>query len=125
MTAESNKRNTWREFYEITKDRPPQQLLVRALSHVQRRGHALDLGAGALRDTRELLRQGFNHVTAVDNEPMMAEVSREIGESRLVAVTSTFNEFDFPQDTYDLVTAQWALAFNPPDTFNEMWGKVI
>ena len=54
----------WGRFYTYTKDSPPWPLLVRAASLVPRNGRALDLGAGAGRDTRYLLEQGFR-VTAV------------------------------------------------------------
>src|SRR5258706_15675273 len=58
----------WGRFYGFTKDSPPWQLLVRAAALAPRRGSALDLGAGAGRDTRYLLEQGFQ-VTAVDPHP--------------------------------------------------------
>ena len=58
----------WETFYSLTKDSPPWPSLVRVVSLLPQKGRALDLGAGAGRDTRYLLEQGFQ-VTAVDRDP--------------------------------------------------------
>lgn len=71
-----------------------------------------------------MLDSGFNSVTALDSEPFSAHLSQETGSPRLKAVTGTFQEFDYLQEEYSLVTAQWALPFNPPDTFDEVWNKI-
>ncbi len=121
----ADKTNTrWLEFYEITKNKPPSPLLIKALQFVNVKDDALDLGAGALRDTKFLIDSGFKHITAVDSEPLMIEAAKELNSSKLQAVTSNFNNFDYSREHYDLVNAQWALPFNPPDTFEETWNKV-
>src|SRR4051812_10504921 len=58
---------SWDQFYDLTRSAPPWPLLQRAVRHLEHKGDALDLGAGAGRDTIYLLEQGFN-VTAVDRE---------------------------------------------------------
>lgn len=121
---DSQKDSKWLEFYEITKNKPPSPLLVKAIKFVSEKDRALDLGAGALRDTRFLLQTNFQSVTSVDSEPLIAEVSKELKDDRLNAINATFNDFNYLLESYDLVNAQWSLPFNPPDTFNEMWNKV-
>lgn len=118
------KKDGWLEFYEITKNKPPSPLLVKSLNFVKNKNNALDLGAGALRDTRFLLQTGFKHITAVDSEPLMVEASKELGNKNLQVANSRFNDFEYLAEKYDLVNAQWALPFNPPETFGEMWNKV-
>ncbi len=114
----------WGRFYGFTKDSPPWQLLVRAAALAPRRGSALDLGAGAGRDTRYLLEQGFQ-VTAVDADPravaLLAEIST-LPQTRLRVVQSSFEDFAFA--TYDLISAQFALPFLPRDRFTDVFARL-
>src|SRR5271165_3312113 len=107
----------WGRFYNFTKDSPPWPLLVRAASLAPRNGQALDLGAGAGRDTRYLLGQGFQ-VTAVDADPRSVALLSALPPTNLRVVQSAFE--DFPFATYDLISSQFALPFTPPDHFNEV-----
>jgi SAM-dependent methyltransferase len=83
-------------------------------------GHvALDLGAGAGRDTRHLLEAGFE-VTAVDASPELEAILAELPhQDRLRVVVSRFEDFEF--DSYDLVNAAFALPFTPPEHFDQMF----
>lgn len=104
----------WGAFYGFTKDSPPWPLLQRAAALAPEPHRALDLGAGAGRDTRYLLEHGFE-VTAVDAEPRAVEFLSALDQPRLRVVRSSFE--DFPFATYDIVSAQFALPFMPPDRF--------
>jgi tellurite methyltransferase len=108
----------WEDFYAITKDHPAWPMLVKATSYVNHKGRALDLGSGAGRDTKYLLAQGF-HVTAVDSSPHAIALLAQLPQQNLRLVQSSFQDFDF--ETYDLVNAQFALPFNPKDTFHEVF----
>ena len=57
----------WLNYINVTRNKRPRQLLVQALPEVKERETALDLGSGALNDSRFLLSQGFAQVIAVDN----------------------------------------------------------
>jgi tellurite methyltransferase len=111
----------WETFYSLTKDRPPWPLLVRAASLLPRKGRALDLGAGAGRDTRYLLEQGFQ-VTAVDSDPHAVAMLKSLQEGDLRVVQATFEEFAF--ETYDLINAHFALPFVSPRRFREVFKRV-
>lgn len=108
----------WGGYFEKTQSREPSSLLKKALS-LAVVGHALDLGAGALVDSKYLLEQGFD-VTAVDSSPQVAEYARGLGD-RFHLVTSTFGTYDFPPEAFDLINARYALPFNPPETFDTMF----
>src|SRR4051794_13640401 len=97
----------WAEFYKATKDNPQWPRLERAAALVGHAGDALDLGAGAGRDTRYLLAQGWR-VTAVDQEAASIALLKELSQDRLQAVQSSFEDFTFGRETYDLVSAQFA-----------------
>jgi hypothetical protein len=62
--------NPWTRYSERTKDKPPRELLVQAVTYVQHKGHALDLGPGALNESKYLLEQGFQSVVAVNRDPL-------------------------------------------------------
>ncbi len=110
------------EIAEAALARP---LLIDALEYVQEKDDALDLGAGALNDTKYLLSLGFKRVTAVDMDPASAEKASEISLGGFTFVQSAYADFKFPKARYDVVNAQYALPFNPPGTFNEVLRKVI
>ena len=78
-------------------------------------GEALDVGAGAGRDTAYLLRQGWR-VTAVDASPSAATALRRMPRQRNLQVFVSAVE-DFDPATYDLVNAQFSLPFIPPAQF--------
>lgn len=111
----------WKEFYKLTKDRPPWPLLVKAVSLLSHKEYALDLGCGAGRDTRYLLEQGF-YVTAADSEPHAIAHLAGSPHDHLRAVNSSFEGFSF--ETYDLINAQFALPFIPKERFDEVFARV-
>jgi len=107
----------WGHFYDLTKDASPWPLLVRAAELAVKSGRALDLGAGAGRDTRYLLEQGFD-VTAVDADPRSITLLSALPKDHLRVVRSAFESFDFA--TYDLISSQFALPFTPRDRFSDV-----
>jgi len=111
----------WENFYKITKGRPPWPLLVQAVSLLSQRKDALDLGCGAGRDTRFLLKQGFT-VTAVDNDPHAIALLADLPQKHLRAVDASFEDFEF--ETYDLVNAHFTLPFAPEDRFHEVFARI-
>ncbi len=117
----------WGQFYGFTKDSPPWPLLMRAAALAPHKGRALDLGAGAGRDTRYLLEQGF-HVTAVDAEPRAVGLLAALPFSadRLHVVQSSFEDFDFAGAgaPYVLISAQFALPFIPRVHFAGVFARL-
>ena len=109
----------WDQFNELTKNKPPRELLKRAAGTGD---YALDLGAGALNDTRYLLKQGYE-VDVVDSNPSILELGK--GLKKVHLFVSTFDTFDFPVAKYDLVNAEYSLPFNPPETFDFMFARLI
>lgn len=93
-------------------------LLVEALPYVNNKNYALDFGCGAGNDSRYLKGKGFR-VTSVDSNP---EVKEYFDDPDLII--STYADFDFPIEHYDLVNAQYALPFNPPGSFNLMFERL-
>lgn len=115
----------WKNYFEDTKDYPPRPLLVKTLPYVKERGEALDIGSGALNESRFLLSEGFDRVTAIDKEPIAQEITETLPIEKFAYVQSTFESFDFPVSTFDLINAQYSLAFIAPAAFNEVFKKIV
>jgi tellurite methyltransferase len=107
----------WKSYLDKTKSGPPRPLLVEALQYVENKNVALDLGAGSGVDTAYLLSEGFK-VTAVDSSPKSQEMIEPM--ERATFVLSKFADFKFAGTSYDLVNAQFALPFNPKDSFEDL-----
>jgi len=105
----------WERFFAATRGQPAWGRLMKAASMFDQPGDALDVGAGAGRDTAYLLEHGWR-VTAVDASPAAVKLLRGIGpEDRLRVVRSPAE--DFEPETYDLVNAQFSLPFIAPARF--------
>jgi SAM-dependent methyltransferase len=77
-------------------------------------GDALDVGAGAGRDTAYLLDHGWR-VTAIDSSPSAIDALARLARPNLRVVATRAE--DFVPSTYDLVNAQFSLPFILPARF--------
>lgn len=119
----TSQKKDWEEYYEITKNKPPSKLLVKALRYVANKGKAIDIGGGALKDTRYLLEQGFD-VTVVDKADLMAKEAEAMKSDKLHYFVSAFADFDFPKNGYDIASAMYSLPFNPPESFDAVFSRI-
>ena len=116
MSRLTTSETRWRKFVENTKDQPPWPRLVQGADMFDQPGDALDVGAGAGRDTAYLLLRGWR-VTAVDSSPSAAAALRRLpGRRNLHVVVSAVQDFD--PAAYDLINAQFSLPFIPPAHFD-------
>ncbi|MCW1891944.1 MAG: class I SAM-dependent methyltransferase [Candidatus Uhrbacteria bacterium] len=118
-----SKRANWLTYYANTKNRPPSDLLVKALEYVSQKGRAIDIGGGALKDSRYLLQEGFE-VINIDSQKLPADFTRDIDKERFQHVVSSFEKYVFPKEAYDLASAMYALPFNRPETFDRVFEDV-
>src|SRR5438067_4659023 len=95
----------WQRFLAATRGQPAWGRLVKAASMFEAPGDALDVGAGAGRDTAHLLASGWR-VTAVDASPAAVELLRKLGSEDTLRVVRSAAE-DFEPGDYDLVNAQF------------------
>lgn len=115
---------TWGEYIQKTRNTGPRPLLIKALNFVQSKGEALDLGPGALNDSRYLLDQGFQHVTAVDKGNLVQEIINQLPKDKFGFIAACFEDFDFPESRFDLINAQYSLPFIGPARFNEVLEQI-
>lgn len=120
----SDKQSKIEEFLRITKEKPPSPSLIEAIKILDRKGWALDLGCGAGRNTKFLLDKGFL-VTAVDINPKISEYLKDFSyQENLNVIISSFEDFKFEKEQYDLVNAQLSLPFTNRDKFDEVFSKM-
>jgi len=117
------KKFSWTSYHEVTRNEPLPKNLEVALEFVRARNSALDLGAGSLKDSKHLIAAGFKEVVAVDQQPYVEGLSEEL-RSKIAVVTSEFEAYDFPQNHFDLVSAQFSLPFTSPEQFQRVFNSL-
>jgi hypothetical protein len=118
----------WEPFYAATSDNPVRALCLEAIrtAGAPHGRLAVDLGAGAGRETAALLAAGWD-VLALDGAPgahLRIEASAPPGHrARLTVAEQSFGSLDrLPQA--GLVYAGYALPFQRPDTFARTWSLI-
>jgi tellurite methyltransferase len=126
----------WARYYEVTVERPAWATVRKAIelfaaeeSPGDGAGQArlaVDLGCGAGRDSRELLRAGWR-VISMDREPHALDVLREVAgpELRLRLETRLGDLATFAVPACDLVNASLCLPFIEKPAFEAMWGRIV
>lgn len=102
--------NFWSDYYKITSENPPTKILVEAVSKIDNKGIALELGAGTPKDTRFLLDNGFT-VVAVDKDSQSKSFFEQINSDRFTFIQDSFENINYPDNHYDLISAQRSLPF--------------
>lgn len=111
----------WKAYQESTVGREARPLLARALSYVSSKHAALDLGAGAFRDTQALIDAGFERIVALDQRfhvPLPSQPKLEIVETKI-------EQYTFPENTFNLISAQYSLPFIPQFDFGTTWQRIL
>jgi tellurite methyltransferase len=126
----------WARYYEVTVERPAWGTVRKAIElfaaddaagNDGAAAHfAVDLGCGAGRDSRELLRAGWR-VLSMDREQQGLDVltkaaGPELG-ARLETRRGEFATFEVPP--CDLVNASLCLPFVERPVFDAMWGRIV
>ena len=131
-TTEDQAANThWPDYYEVTAERPSwttTKTAAEAFGEHPAKGprFAVDLGCGAGRDTRELLRRGWR-VLATDMTPEGPETLRRLtpakDRDRLETEVSRLQDFEIP--FCDLVNANLILPFQPARDYEATWQRIV
>ena len=115
----------WTAYQKRTASGKPRPLLVEALSYVKEKGAAMDLGAGALNDTQFLLdlENGFREIVAIDITPQFKELAVP-PSIHFTYTQKRLEEYQFPIDHFDLISAQYVLPFISKDHFSKVWSSI-
>jgi len=130
--TETNATDThWPDYYDVTAERPSwttTKTAAEAFGEHPAAGprFAVDLGCGAGRDTRELLRRGWR-VLATDMTPegpeRLWELTPEADRERLETEVSRLQDFEIPG--CDLINANLILPFQPADDYEATWARIL
>ena len=131
MTTDSA-RDRFHEPYdreEIAYGDVPSAPLAAFLSQVSGTGTALDLGAGAGRDTIAMAEAGY-HVTAVDlsergAERIMQRADRCGVRDRVTAQVADVREFDIQPKGFDVICATTVLDHIPENDARRVWRSMV
>ncbi len=117
--------NTWKEYFEQTKNNKPRPLLVKSIEFVKEKDIALDLGSGAFNDVNYLLSAGFSHVVAVDKVSVADNIIKNFLPTTVSYVISRFEDYNFMENNFDLINAQYSLPFIEKESFNKVFEKIV
>lgn len=115
---------SWRKYIDKTSANPPRPFLVEAVGYAPSKQNALDLGAGALNDSRYLLAQGFS-VIAIDDDEAAQEQAGLIKDDLFTFLRTDVNKYKFPEATFDLINGQYFFSFLNKETFPETMKKIF
>jgi tellurite methyltransferase len=115
----------FKKFINITKNKRTSPLLVKSINLLTNKEIALDLGAGALNDSIYLVKKGFQSVIALDAEPSMENIAIEVNNPKIVPVINKFENYQFPENKFDLVNAQYSLFFIPQQNFQSVFVSMV
>lgn len=115
----------WSQFNEATKNNPPRELYVEALRLVKPTDVlALDIGAGACNETKDMLSRGFR-VVAIDSNPEIHGIAATIESDKLTVHETSMEKYDYGSERYDFIVAMFALPFVEPHNFDVTFNKII
>lgn len=121
----------WGQYYASCCQNSNSALAVEAMAHIDPKslGHALDLGAGSMNDTKYFLGCGFRQVTALDAcddaEKYAAEVARQKWKGSFQFEKSFFADFEYGFERFDLVHANYSLPFHGRTGFTELIKAIL
>ena len=115
----------WDTYYKTHVSRKPREQLVRAIPFCKEKYIALDLGSGTLVESAFLLENGFEKAVAVDNSPQTKSFAEKLDPKKFELIISSFQDFDFKEEQYDLINAQYSLPFHGAKNFSSFIEKVI
>ena len=107
----------WSPYYDATRAGDHFRLLDDAVAHHEGESYvALDVGAGALRNTCYLVARSYQ-VDALDNSPLLVDEVERLNTAAVHPYCQAFDDFTYITERYGIAVASNALTFNPPQTF--------
>lgn len=116
--------NRWSQFNKNTAQNPPRDLYLDSAKLVSATTPlAIDIAAGALNETKDMLARGFR-VVALDSNPDILKLGKTINDDRLQIVLDNMENYNYGEKKYDFAVAMFALPFIKPSQFAETFHKI-
>lgn len=114
------------KYYDNTEKSPANTNLIYCLNTLKPTpGKAIDIGCGAGRDTKYLLKNGWN-VIAIDKADLRDRIAKYLTEDDKKRFQFSIQEFEnLELEKADLIVANFSLSFCKKNKFNEMWDKIV
>lgn len=111
-------------IYQKRAKKAPNILLVESLHNTKKRGLCLDLGSGGLYDARYLLAEGFEKVISIDASTEYLKRALKMSGENFEFQNIAIENFKFPKDAFDIVSAQFILPFLSSAHFTKVWKQI-
>lgn len=119
--------SSWSLYNASGAEKPARPRLIETLNRFfpHSKGHALDLGCGGGRDSRELLSRGWT-VDAVDSDVDAMALTSMLHKnfSGLNVRQKNFESLELQENRYDLINASFSLPFCRPEKFSVFWAQL-
>ncbi len=100
----------WNDFIKKTNNKKHRILTELAIHWVKNKNRALDIGGGALNDSRFLINNGFI-VDVIDIENIVLNIANELNNKKLNIKISHIENCDIGIEKYNFVIANYVLPF--------------
>ncbi|MCA9308938.1 class I SAM-dependent methyltransferase [Candidatus Saccharibacteria bacterium] len=114
----------WDTFNKNTKDNPPRELYQEAVELIAPHSLCLDVAAGALVDTKDMLARG-HRVVAIDSNPSLLNLAEQVGSPSLDPIISTMEDYEYGVERFDYINAMFALPFIAPEAFGATFERIV
>jgi SAM-dependent methyltransferase len=114
------------KYYDNTERIPANSNIIYCINKLKPApGKAIDIGCGAGRDTKYLLKHGWS-VIAIDKADLYDRISKYLTKEAMERFQFSKQEFEnLKLENADLIVANFSLSFCKKDKFYEMWDKIV
>lgn len=116
--------NFWDTFIVSTRQNSPRELYLEAIEMVPPGARCLDIAAGGLADSRDMLKRNYN-VVAFDSSVAFIKAADDIDCGSFSATCSRMEDYNYGIEQFDYINAMFALPFINSKKFNETFKKIV
>ncbi len=120
-------KSEWQDYHEATagQEGSGSKFAEATMGYVVSKDLAIDLGAGSLRDSKFFANSGFKKVVAFDSSDSTVNFLNDEYRDKVNLDNRNFDQFDYPQNTFDLVYSRSSLHFIEPAKFGLVLNKIL
>ena len=113
------------KYYNNTENMQPNKNIIYFMNKIKPiPRNAVELGCGAGRDTRYLIKKGWN-VLAIDKNDVKERISKRLTNEELKRFRFSKQNFeDVVLEKCELIVSNFSLSFCDKDKFEELWEKI-
>lgn len=114
----------WKNFHEITKNKPPRKNIIYFIERYHKYGNVIDLGCGSGSDTVFLIKNNWN-VFAIDSSDVEEIIRSKLSDEEQGKLKFEVQRFEkLKLSKCDLLISNNSLPFCKKEYFNKMWKEI-